>query len=129
MANQHLKDQFFTALESSASYHLLAPEKQKLVRERFEAATDEQLASGIEELKKDAAETAKRDVEARSMNDRFAEQAHNLWLELKKLKKTALVSNVNMDRSDSEKEAEDLLSKLDKIPEDAGKRKKFLGIF
>lgn len=128
MATKELQTEFFRVLADSKSYQLLPPEEQARLRQSFEGATDEQLRSGIEELKRDTIEVARIEREQTTQQTAAADKAENIKKMLAEVEKSELKENIAEDTVQSQEDAEKLIESLEKIPP-TKKRKKFLGIF
>lgn len=129
MATKSLQDQFFTSLFASKSYQLLSPEEQVRLRQMYENATDEQLRSGLEELKRNALAVEQFEHDKKAQQEVVAENAKKIKKSLTEAEKTDLQENIQADTLQSQEDADKLITSLDKEDSSQKKKKKFLGIF
>jgi hypothetical protein len=130
MPNQLLLEQFNRLISQSKSFKLLDPVQQAEVKNGFITANDEQLQAGIEELKKDAAVTAKIDADEKIRQEKIIGAAKKMKYALNAIKKDELIENREKDKAESEEEAAAIISGLGKVKDtQPAKRKKLFGIF
>jgi hypothetical protein len=132
MPNQLLLEQFNQLLAQSKSFGLLSPERQAGLKEGYANATDEQLTRGIEMMKADLLETARREAEFTAEREKAAEEERKLKEQQKKNREAEMAENRKKDLEESTKAAEALIEKLKIVPakkESVQKKKKLFGIF
>jgi outer membrane lipopolysaccharide assembly protein LptE/RlpB len=124
MANQTLKNQFFTALESSKAYSVLNPEEKKQLADSYADVTDEQYTQALAELQKFASNNAK-------LEEELLQKAQELKELIKKVELETRKSNEEKEVTEASNAADQLLDKLGAIVDEKEKpkRKKFLGMF
>jgi uncharacterized protein YlxW (UPF0749 family) len=130
MADQSLKETFFTTLRASKSYSLLSAEEQKHLLEVFANSTDEQLRAGLEALKTDAAKQKMLEVKLAEQQKNTADLAVQIKSALKEIDSSERKENEKVELAESSDAADKLLASIGAPTEkEKQKRKKFLGIF
>lgn len=135
MATKSLQDELFTALNASKSYNMLSPEEQGALKKAFLDASDEQLLRAIEEIKKDADERNKIELEMQKNEEEQIKLAEEIKKTLKEIDKAQLQEQQTKEKAESAEAAEKLLAKIEDTPEETPdeekpkKRKKWFGLF
>ncbi len=112
MANKLLLDEFFKALESSKSFQLLTPDEQTELMTQFLHANDEQLIKALGELKKDAIERQKLEMDLKKKEEDQINIAQEIKKTLKVVARKQIETNEKLESENAAKAAEMLIEKL-----------------
>lgn len=112
MANQLLLDEFLKALQKSKSFQLLDPDEQAALTAGFIKANDDQLIKALAELKKDAMERGKLEMDLKEKEQKQIQLAEEIKKTFKKINRKKLEKDEQEEAQNSEEAAEMLLRKL-----------------